>query len=32
MTMMWTQARGWHGAAEALLAIAMERLKSRQPA
>jgi hypothetical protein len=29
MTMMWTQARGWRDAAEALLVIGMERLKSR---
>ena len=31
MTMMWTQMRGWDQAAEALLVIAMERLKSRLP-
>ena len=29
MTMMWTQTRGWQSAAESLLVIAMERLKSR---
>jgi hypothetical protein len=29
MTMMWTQTPGWKGAAEALLVIAMERLKTR---
>jgi plasmid stabilization system protein ParE len=31
MTMMWTQTRGWDRAAEALLVIGMERLKSRLP-
>ena len=31
MTLMWTQMRGWEQAAEALLVIAMERLKSRLP-
>jgi hypothetical protein len=29
MTMMWIQARGWDKAAESLLVMAMERLKSR---
>jgi len=29
MTLMWTQAHGWRDAAETLLVIAMERLKSR---
>ena len=31
MTLMWTQMRGWEQAAEALLVIGMERLKSRLP-
>ena len=31
MTMMWIQARGWDKAAESLLVMAMERLKSRTP-
>ena len=31
MTMMWIQARGWDKAAESLLVMAMERLKSRAP-
>lgn len=31
MTLMWTQTRGWEQAAEALLVIGMERLKSRLP-
>jgi aminoglycoside phosphotransferase (APT) family kinase protein len=31
MTMMWVQAPGWDRAAEALLVMAMERLKSRAP-
>lgn len=31
MTMMWTQIRGWQGAAETLLVMAMERLKTRPP-
>jgi hypothetical protein len=29
MTMMWIQGRGWDKAAESLLVMAMERLKSR---
>jgi thiamine kinase-like enzyme len=31
MTLMWAQTRGWEQAAEALLVIGMERLKSRLP-
>jgi aminoglycoside phosphotransferase (APT) family kinase protein len=31
MTMMWIQARGWNKAAESLLVMAMERLKTRTP-
>ena len=31
MTAMWSQQRGWEGAIEALLVIAMERLNSRLP-
>jgi hypothetical protein len=31
MTLMWTQTRGWQAAAETLLVIAMERLRSRLP-
>ena len=31
MTMMWIQARDWDKAAESLLVMAMERLKSRAP-
>ena len=31
MTLMWTQARGWQQAAESILVIGMERLKSKLP-